>query len=239
MGSTRLPGKVMRKLMGRPMLAQQLRRLSPCRRVDEIVIATTRKDEDDPIVGLADKHDCMSYRGSEYDVVARFLGACRQARADLVIRITADCPLIDAGLVDQVIEEASGHAAECDYVSNTIKRTFPRGLDVEAFFHDTLERINRLAVSTQDREHVTSLLRGDKRGLFAVRSVEDDHDNSDLRWTVDTPTDWKLIAVLYEQLELDEHILPYRHILAHVRANPELAQINSRGKTWDPSDSER
>jgi spore coat polysaccharide biosynthesis protein SpsF len=232
MTSTRLPGKVLMEVSGQPMLAHQIRRLQHCRLVDRIVVATTTNLTDDPVVALAHRLGVAWFRGSETDVLGRLVGAALQERADLVIRVTADCPLIDPWLTDQVIQELSEHATDCDYVCNFLpQRTFPRGLDVEAFFTDVLLRVDRLGQSSTAREHVTTLIYSERPELFLRRQVVDRQDNSDLRWTVDTEVDLRLIRLLYEALGLDVRVAPYQEVLAHVRAHPELAILNATGKT--------
>ena len=227
MDSTRLPGKVLIELEGRPMLSQQLRRLALCSSVDELVVATTTSQSDDAIVNLAEKEGVRWFRGSREDVLARYLGASRESGADVVVRVTADCPLIDPYIADRVIDELVNHAGECDYVSNVLKRTYPRGLDVEAMFRDTLERLNRLAQDSADREHVTRFLLVQRPDLFQVRSVTDGIDNSNLRWTVDTPDDLEAVRAIYRGLGLWERVLPYRETLAYVLASPEIPLINA------------
>ncbi len=230
MTSTRLPGKVLMDLAGRPMLAQQLRRLKACRRVDEIVIATTANQTDAPVVRLADAEGVRWFRGSEDDVLSRYSGAAREAGADLVVRVTADCPLIDPWVTDRVVEELENQPMHVDYASNVIDRTFPRGLDSEALFRDVLERVDRLAHSALAREHVTYFLLRERPELFMVRSVRDQQDNSDLRWTVDTPEDLAMVRRVYQDLDLGQKILPYHDILKHVRNNPVIAVMNGHVK---------
>jgi len=235
MSSTRLPGKVLMDVAGKPMLAQQIHRLQQCPSVDEIVVATTTNSSDDAIVKLARREQVGWFRGSEDDVLARYVGAARQSQADVVVRVTADCPLIDPAVTDRVVGELIGHAAECDYASNVMRRTYPRGLDVEALFRDTLLRLDRLARTPPAREHVTSMLRSERPGLFLCRSVEDSQDNSDLRWTVDTPADLQLIRIFYTELGLGVRTIPYPELLAFAREHPELSALNADIETWDPS----
>lgn len=234
MGSSRLPGKVLMDVAGRPMLAQQIRRLKECRSVDGIVVATTTHPADDSVVELARQEDVSWFRGSEQDVLARYVGAARQAQADVVIRVTADCPLIDPQITDRVVQELTLHSGDCDYASNIESRTFPRGLDVEALFWDALMRIDRLATSQSAREHVTLVPRSERPNLFLSRSIVDDDDNADLRWTVDTEVDLQLVRELYEQLELGSHVMLYPEILTYVRAHPHLARLNAGIETWTP-----
>jgi spore coat polysaccharide biosynthesis protein SpsF len=233
--SRRLPGKVLMGIAGRPMLAQQIQRLRECKMADEIVIATTTNGTDDPIIELARQEEIAWFRGSEHDVLARFVGAARQARADVIVRVTADCPLIDPQVTDRVINELVCHAAECDYASNVLQRTYPRGLDAEALFWDTLLRIDRLAQSKAAREHVTILPRSERPDLFLCRSVIDSQNNADLRWTVDTAADLQLVRTLYEVLDMRARVVPYTELLAYVRAHPEVAYLDTASETWDPS----
>jgi spore coat polysaccharide biosynthesis protein SpsF len=197
-------------------------------------VATTKQTNDEPVALLAREAGVRVFRGSADDVLSRFVGAAREAQADVVVRVTADCPLIDPEICDRVIAELVERPSECDYASNVIRRTFPRGLDTEAMFFDVLLRMDRLARSTPAREHVTIVPRSERPGLFLCRDVVDEADNSDLRWTVDTPADLRMVRQLYEALELGERRVPYREILAHVRARPELSAMNADGYTWSP-----
>jgi spore coat polysaccharide biosynthesis protein SpsF len=235
MTSTRLPGKVLMKVAGRPMLLQEVHRLERSIRISDIVIATTTNVTDDPIVNLARKTGIRCHRGSESDVLGRFVDAVKLVKADVIVRLTADCPLIDPEIMDSVIAELVDHSNECDYASNVIHRTYPRGLDVEALFCDTLFRLDRLAQSKLNREHVTTYLRSGHPELFLIRSVEDNQNNADLRWTVDTQKDYELVCKVYESMHLDRTNPSYREILAYVRKHPETSQLNSDIKTWEPT----
>lgn len=235
MASTRLPGKVLADLGGRPMLARQLERLSACTEADAICVATTSSEEDRPIVELARRSNVDWYRGSIDDVLGRFLAAARDGRADVVVRVTADCPLIDPATTDRVIRELVEHADRCDYASNVVRRTYPRGLDAEAMFVDTLARIDRLARSQPAREHVTIVPRSERPELFLRRDVVADQDDSDLRWTVDTPADLEMIRALDEELDLSPRRIAYTEIVRHIRQRPELAAINAGETTWSPT----
>ncbi|MEW5796970.1 MAG: glycosyltransferase family protein [Candidatus Zixiibacteriota bacterium] len=234
MTSTRRPGKVLADLEERPMLVQQIFRLRHCRSVDQIVLATTTNATDDPLVALAEAERLGYYRGSEYDVLSRYYEAAAQFAADMIVRITADCPLIDAAIVDRVIDELVASGGAYAYACNVIERTYPRGLDVEAMARDTLEKCHRMATSAEDREHVTSFIRRDRTGLFTIRSVKDTQDNSDLRWTVDTESDLALVRRIYHEMDLGRVYRAYPDILAYVRAHPELTKANLDSHTWDP-----
>jgi spore coat polysaccharide biosynthesis protein SpsF len=222
--STRLPGKVLMDLGGRPMLARQLERLARCRRLDEIVVATTVNATDDPVVALAGEAGVRWYRGSEADVLARYAGAAREAEADLVVRSTADCPLIDPEVVDRVVETLEAGRTELDYVSNVVRRTYPRGLDVEALWRDTLERVERMATSKPAREHVTWFVYRERPELFAIGSVTGDADHADLSWTVDTPEDLERVRAIFAHLGLGSAHVPFADAVRAVRARPELCR---------------
>jgi spore coat polysaccharide biosynthesis protein SpsF len=220
-GSSRLPGKVLADLEGRPMLAQLLRRLKRCARADEIVVATTTNAADTPVIEIARREDVRWYRGDERDVLGRYAGAARESGADIVARITADCPLIDAAITDRVIDRAE--AGTVDYASNVLRRTYPRGLDAEALASDALYRAARLARSAESREHVTWFIYQERPDLFLLASVEDDCDNSDLRWTVDTAADLEHVRRIYAALELGQRDRPYREILDYERSHAAAA----------------
>jgi spore coat polysaccharide biosynthesis protein SpsF len=227
MSSTRLPGKILADLLGKPMLARQLDRLQRCREFEELVIATTINTSDDPVVELARSAGVDCFRGDEHDVLGRYLGAAREVRADLVVRVTADCPLIDPEVADRVIRTAAaGGVDRCDYASNTLTRTYPLGLDVEAFTMEVLERMAREARSDAAREHVTYYLHREHPERFVCREVKDVSDNSDLRWTVDTPDDLELIRRIYERARLDRDWVPYSQLLEIVRSDPALVRLN-------------
>jgi len=233
LGSSRLPGKVLQDLAGDTMLARVVARLRAARTIDDIVIATTMNESDDPIVREAARLRVKVWRGSESNVLARYIGAARKYHAGAVVRVTSDCPLLDPETVDRVV--TSLRAAALDYSSNTHVRSYPRGLDVEAFYLETLEKIFRSATSTAAKEHVTAYVM-EKPNDFAVHQVTADTDDSDLRWTVDTDEDLALVRTLFGELDLAK-IRPYREVVAAVRARPELVAMNAHitQKNWQDS----
>jgi spore coat polysaccharide biosynthesis protein SpsF (cytidylyltransferase family) len=220
MGSTRLPGKVVAPIGGVPALELELRRLAQARAVDEIVVATTERMEDDRVVELAQRCGVRVVRGDERDVLARYARAAAEVDADVVIRVTGDCPLLDASVVDRV---AAALEPGVDYASNVLVRTFPVGLDVEALTRTALERVAQTAESEEAREHVTWHIRAEEPGAYVRRSVEDEVDNSDLRWTLDTAADLVRLRRIVEDLDLVRRPLPYLEVVDAVRARPELA----------------
>ncbi|CAN5918966.1 glycosyltransferase family protein [soil metagenome] len=224
MTSQRLPGKILVDVAGKPMLSQELARLRRAKNLDAIVIATTTNASDDPVVDLARHEGVQSFRGDEHDVLGRFVGAAKASNADIVVRITGDCPLIDPEVVDRVIARACDVDDRCDYASNTIERTYPRGLDTEALHVDVLERIARLATSQPAREHVTYFLHRERPEKFEIRQVTRDGDATDLRWTVDTDDDLALIRRLFT--EHDGANANCEQLIAAVRARPDLVALN-------------
>nr|HEX4316722.1 glycosyltransferase family protein [Kofleriaceae bacterium] len=234
LGSSRLPGKVLHDLGGDTMLARVIERLTAARTLDGVVVATTTAASDDAIAREATRCGAGVFRGSEHDVLARYLGAARVANADVVVRVTSDCPLLDPQVVDQVVEALG---LDVDYASNTHVRSYPRGLDVEALHRDTLERIGRLGRSPAAREHVTAyIMEAPER--FAVRQVRAARDDSDLRWTVDTADDLALVRAIYARFGLAESIVPYAQLVDAVRAEPELGVINAHvsQKSWQQTE---
>jgi glutamate-1-semialdehyde 2,1-aminomutase len=223
MGSTRLPGKVMRPMGGVPMIERLLARLSRARRIDGIWLATSQSDADDALAAHVAKLGHGVFRGSEADVLDRFLGAAAAAGAETVIRITGDCPLVDPGLVDAAIEDFSRGGA--DYLSNIAPPTFPDGLDLEIFSAQALATAAREAGTPAEREHVTPYLR--ESGRFATRNRANGEDLSALRWTVDEAADFEVVERVFA------HFAPridfdWTEVRALQRAHPGLFADNSQ-----------
>lgn len=225
MTSTRLPGKVLLDLDGKPMLARQLARLKACRTADEIVVACTDNAADDPLAALAAREGARVFRGSEQDVLSRYLGAAREAGADVIARVTSDCPLICPEVCDRVLETLASSGA--DYASNTLKRTYPRGLDCETFTRAALEKAAAESSSPEAREHVTWRFYKEDPASYRLGSVADAEDHSGLRWTVDQPEDLEAVRRLWTGAGLSTRALGYREILAYALAHPEIAALNA------------
>lgn len=226
MTSTRLPGKVLREVLGKPLLQYELERLSRIPSLDGLVLATTTNVSDDPLAALARKCDVGLFRGSEEDVLARYHGAALVAGADVVVRFTADCPLIDPVVSEKVIRHYLDNAESFEYVSNTLVRTFPRGLDTEVFPFSVLDTAFHEAVASSEREHVTPFIhRHPER--FRLGSVVHEDDLSRHRWTVDTQEDFELIRVLLESLCPAEPNFVLRDVLSVFEKTPKLWKINA------------
>ena len=223
MGSTRLSGKVLQPILGRPMLWWVMHRVQQARLLGKVVIATTTEPADDAIVALCERHGWSTFRGSEQDVLDRYYQAAQQYGADVVVRITSDCPLIDPWVIDYTISAHLSAAPQVDYTSNSIDRTYPRGLDTEAFSMDALRRCWRDATLPPEREHVTYYMyRHPER--FNLLPVTNQVDYARHRWTVDTPEDMELVQRVYQHFgHGDFH---WREVLALLEAHPDWIQIN-------------
>lgn len=222
--STRLPGKVLLPLLGQPMLAHQIERLKRCRLLDQIVVATTTNASDDPLVELARRAQVLWFRGDESDVLDRFYRAAVEHGAAVVVRVTADCPLIDPGLTGRVVGEFLDRQPALDYASNVYpRRTYPRGLDTEVCRFDALECAWREARDRAAREHVTPYIyRHPER--FRLHGVTGTEDYSHWRWTVDTPEDFELVRRIYEQF--GHNRFAWQDVLPVLAAHPDWGDIN-------------
>ena len=226
MGSSRLPGKVMKKILGRPMLDQQIERLSRVSRASEIVVATSDSFGDDAVEELCKDLAVRCYRGSEDDVLSRYYEAARMMNARTVVRVTGDCPLIDPELVDQIIDEYDRHSETVDYCSNTVNRTYPRGLDTEVFSMAALERAFHEAGESSDREHVTPYI-WRQPDRFTIRQVTEPTDHSNHRWTVDTVQDLVLVQKMFEAIYPHDPEFGWRDCLALLEQHPDWVAINA------------
>ena len=198
MSSTRLPGKVMRPLAGRPMIERQIERLRPCATLDRLIVATSDDSSDDPLAEHLAGMGVEVFRGSLHDVLDRYVGAARACGArGVIVRLTADCPLADPEVIDDCVRLRAER--DVDYASNGLRRTYPRGLDVEAFTLAALLAAHREASDPYEREHVTPFLyRHPER--FSRADLVQAHDDSRLRWTVDTPEDFAFVERVYQAL---------------------------------------
>lgn len=224
MGSTRLPGKVMKDLLGKPVLIRCINRIRRAKHIDQVVIATTTRPEDDIIVALCKKEEWNYFRGSENDLLDRYYYAAQAFNAEIVVRITSDCPLIDPGVIDIVIEEFLSLKHSVDYVSNTLPpRTFPRGLDVEVMTFGALERAWREDNDCSLREHATPYIYRNPE-TFRLHRVANEVDLSHHRWTLDTPEDLALIRAVYSHFGNDE--FTWTDVLPFLDQHPEIMKIN-------------
>ncbi|MDP3563635.1 MAG: glycosyltransferase family protein [Methanoregula sp.] len=228
MGSTRLPGKVLMPLISKPVLWHVINQVRKARHVDTLIVATTTCPEDDTIEARCREWGVLCFRGDPLDVLKRFHDTVRSPLNDhrvfdYVIRITADCPLIDPDIIDRIVREA--RKGGYDYVSNTDPPTFPDGLDVEVFTPKSLETAHLSATLMSDREHVTPFIRRDPQNRKMNVSCEE--DLSYLRWTLDTREDYAFLTGVYDNLLGEEGTFSYRDVLSIIEKKPELLSINN------------
>ena len=225
MTSTRLPGKVLLPVAGRPLLSWQLDRMRLARRLDRIVIATTTNATDDPIVAWCRAQGCDVTRGSEADVLSRYAQAAVQFGAGTVVRLTSDCPLIDPALIDSAVERFVG--AGCDYLSNMLHPSFPYGLAVEVMTARALAQAQQEAVDPQECEHVTPFIYW-RPGRFRLESLTTSPDCSQHRWTVDTPQDFELVSHILHAMAARHPGFSWREVLDLLDRHPEWVKINAQ-----------
>ena len=224
MGSSRLPGKVLMDLAGEPVLVRCVNRICRARSINEIVVATTSKPADDAILNLCRQKNWPCFRGSEEDVLDRFYHTAIKWRADVVVRITSDCPLIEPIIVDQVVQDFLKRQPKVDYVSNSLPpRTFPRGLETEVIGLNVLERAWREDQNPAWREHVTPYIYKNP-ALFQIYSVTHARDYSHMRWTVDTSEDLDFVRRIYDHFGQD--LFSWEEVLALLEVHPEWLEIN-------------
>ncbi len=230
-GSTRLPRKVLLRLGSQTVLSRIVDRVRRSTRVDDVVVATTHEAADDAIVEECRRCNVRVVRGSEHDVLARFHQAAIVARATEIIRVTADCPLIDPLLIDQVIlqyqmRKNTGNAVEC--VSNTRPRTYPQGLDLEMFSMRALQLAHQEATTKYDREHVTPYFYQHPE-RFCVASITQPVDQSAQRWTLNEPTDFVFFQAIFKHFGREEFVTTDQ-LQNLLERHPELSLINSTVK---------
>ena len=225
MNSTRLPGKVLMPILGKPMMELMIERVRRAERIHQVVVATTTEATDDAIVALAQRLGVGCYRGSEEDVLERVLCAAQSVDADVIVELTGDCPLVEPSLVDQLVEIYVTN--DFDYVANTLKRTYPRGLDTQVFSTAILAQVAELTSDPFDHEHV-SLYIYEHPERFKLHNFESDLPERywGLRWTVDTPLDFELVEKIYSALYPVKPEFTLRDILKLLDAHPHLANMN-------------
>ena len=228
MSSSRLPGKVLLPLGGETVLGCVVGRLRLARKLDAIAIATSTEASDTVVSDAARTLGVACYRGALNDVLGRFAIAAQQCGADTVVRITADCPLIDPQVVDAMVQQfddAAAAGAPCDYVSNSLQRTFPRGLDAEVLRRDVLLHAAAQAKEPFEREHVTPYVYR-PGGEFRICHHRAGRDLSFHRWTLDTPEDYRFLVLLFELLGSRWQQAGYEEVADLLAQHPEIMRIN-------------
>ena len=225
MGSSRLPGKVLKQILDYSMIEILLSRLSRSKELDQIVVATTTNSDDDELYSHVSNLGYHCTRGREKDVLNRFYEAAKAVNADVIVRITADCPLVDPELVDECIRKFK--ESEVDYVSNTSPPTYPDGLDVEVVSFSSIEHANGKTESLYDREHVTPFVR--YSDIFSKSFVNNSEDLSSIRITVDEPEDLEVVSEIFEYFSPNIHF-GWHEIISLKDQRPEIFKKNKMFK---------
>jgi len=225
MGSTRLPGKVLKSVAGISMVELILFRLSKCKELDQIVVAASKEKENEALQDIVESHGYKCTRGSEKDVLKRFYESANSVEAEIIVRITGDCPLVDASLVDQCVQEFKN--SNVDYFSNIQPPTFPDGLDIEVMSFASLKIANKEASTKYDREHVTPYIRNSNK--FKKDSLSYSQDLSNLRWSVDELEDLTVVTKVFNHFSPDI-FFGWEQVLELNYSKPELFQYNQHIK---------
>ena len=234
MGSTRLPGKVMKKVLGKEILLHHIARIRMAKTVDEAVVITTTNSNDDQIAELCEDYKILYYRGSENDLLDRHYQAAKIFKADLAVKIPSDSPFSDPAVIDEVLNLYLENPDKYDYVSNFHPPTFPDGLDVEGFTFEVLEKALKEATKPHEREHTTPFI-WDQPDRFRIGNVLNPRGNMFMthRWTLDYPEDFEFIKSVLEYFK-DRPDFSTDDILEFLRRHPKVADINKKynGVNW-------
>ena len=224
MGSTRLPGKVLKDIDRKPMLQRVIERVCKSKLLNDVFVATTTASEDDPISELCGDMGIKLFRGSSYDVLDRYYQTACYSKADIIVRITADCPLIDPALIDRAVSAFCN--GSFDYLSTAYPEpSFPDGLDVEVMSFGALKKAWRKATKPSDREHVCPYIYNTNPDEFKLGLIRNDHDFSNYRWTVDEESDLEFVKAVYSHL--GKSFFSMADVLAFLERHPQLKEINS------------
>jgi len=229
MESTRLPGKVLKDVLGKPLLELLIERLKACQTIDEVIIATSVNPADDPIEKLAQKISVKYFRGSEEDVLDRYYQTAKKFKVDYIVRITADCPLVDPQIVDEVVQvflKSQTTAEPLDYAANVLKPTYPDGIDVEVFSFKMLNKLQESSTQKYQREHVCTYM-AEHPEEFRIKNIPYHKDLSMHRWTIDNPEDYELIKAIFEGLYPKKKIFYMDDILKFLDEHPGLRNLNA------------
>lgn len=227
MGSTRLPGKVNMPLLGKPMLLRELERVTKAKEVDMWMLATSTNTEDDIVEGIAKSAGLKCFRGSEKDVLDRYYGAAKEAGADIIVRITGDCPLHDPEVIDEVVARFQNGGV--DYLGQP--KNYPEGMDTEIFTFAALEASCKEAELPSEREHVTIFIRNHPERFKLDAWSNGDFDHSTMHWSVDTPADFQFAMKVFEQF--GERMFHMHDVIDFMTAHPELLDINKGGTGFE------
>lgn len=222
LGSTRFPKKIIKLIQQKPIIWHVINRLKTIPKIDKIVLATTIKKEDSVLIKIAKQNNIDYFQGKTNNVLNRYYECAKKFDADVIIRITSDCPLIDPKLIQKMLNFYLNH--NCDYLSNTLKPTFPDGLDVEIFSFETLKKAHKLSNLKSELEHVTPYIKKNPK-KFQLFNYENKTDLSNIRLTVDETKDLILIRYIFKKLK-PKIIFSLDEILKVISNEPKLLQIN-------------
>ena len=225
MTSTRLPGKVLRPILGKPMIERMIERIRFCRTIDQVIVATTEKTTDDPVMKLADQLGVGIFRGSEVDVLARVLAAAEKYEVDLIVEVPGDCPLVDPGLIDKMV--ADFLVGGVDFVRNAMDYNTPPGADIRVFRTSDLREINKISQDPADHEHVSIYFyeHPEKYRLREVTTALSLREGR-LRLTVDTQEDFDLVTHIFEALYAKNNRFNLGDIIEFLDLNPTVRALN-------------
>lgn len=224
LSSRRLSQKVLKSILGKPMLLRQVERLKRSKRIDRLIVATSTESSDDDIEKLCSENNIACHRGKLDDVLDRYYQAAKPLNPKYIVRLTADCPLADPDVIDDVISFYMN--GNFDYASNTLEPTFPDGLDIEILKYSSLEQTWKEAILPSEREHVTPFIYKNPQ-RFILGNFEHSSDLSHLRWTVDEPEDFEFVTLIYEALYHQNSAFSMFDILDLLEKKPELSRINN------------
>lgn len=227
MGSSRLPNKVLRKIKGKTLLELYTNRVKQSRLIDKIVIATTKKPEDDVIQEIVTQFGLECFRGSENDLLDRYYQCAKKYRADVVVRVTPDDPFVDYRVIDRAIQIFKDN--QVDFVTNHFEPTYPEGLDVEVYSIHALEKSWKEAKLLSEREHVFPYIQNNQ-DQFKIINFKQEKDYSYLRWTIDYECDYEMTKVIYDYLYDKKPIFLQKDILQLLEKHPEISEINAHIK---------
>ena len=225
MNSERLPGKVLKKVLGKPLLKYEIERLKRVRSAGGVLVATGDDGSNDAIADFCRAEKVTFFRGPEEDVLSRFYGAAKEHSAETIVRVCADSPLVDPAVTEKTLRHFQKNPGRFDYVSNVLRRTYPRGLDCEVFSFKALEEAHREAREKSEREHVTPFIYNHPE-RYRLGGVENDTDESRYRWTVDTAEDFELIRAILTELYPLKPDFEMADVLKLYAKHPEWRKIN-------------
>ncbi len=230
-GSTRLPGKVLKPILDRPMIIHMLERVKRSKKLNGIVLATTDQTSDDEIAKIVKEFGVPVFRGSELDVLDRFYKAAKEEKTDIVIRLTGDCPLMDPEVIDEVITHFENSKGKIDYTSTP--SNYPEGLDIEIFPFSALEKSAQNATLPSEREHVSLYIKNHPELFTCSTWKKGEADNSKMHWSVDTENDFEFVKRIFEELYPTNPNFGKDDILKFLEKHPEYLEINKGGTGYE------